>query len=217
MDIHTRERMFLGRVSQTPLEFSKCILLMLGVSPVNFASDSRLNRIKLSSKTKRLDSSSPVMNMFRKQWEKTGDATLTISTVEDLLNDPKFASTNNTTTAQKKNRSLLQRQWTRSHKLTPLQLLDTLHHAIAAEEHVIRFDYISLHLRCLRILRTLRTVYDDMLRERFGRNYIGKETQLAIMVLYIFLMAAESESSILEQASVVLHESIEREGSVECD
>ena len=160
------------------------------------------------------------MNIFfRKEWMKTGDATLTISTVEDLFNDPKFASTNNTTTTTTRNKdhSLLQRQWAKSHKMTPLQLLDTLHHAIAAEEHMIRFDYISLHLRCLRILHILRTVLNDMSRERFGRNYIEKETELAFVVLYIFHMATKSDSSILKRASEVVHEFIEREGSVECD
>lgn len=46
-----------------------------------------------------------------------------------------------------KPQGLLQRQWTESHKMTLLQLLDTLRHAIAAEEHMLRFDYFSLPLR----------------------------------------------------------------------
>lgn len=120
------------------------------------------NRIKLSIKEKRLHSSSPALNVFRKQWNKTGDATLTISTVETTIQN--LHLTSNTTTAQKKDRSLLQRQWAKSHKKTPLQLLDTLHHAIAAEQHIIHFDYLSLHLRCLRMLRALQIVLDNMLR-----------------------------------------------------
>ena len=219
MDILTREQIFVGRVPQTPKESSKCLQLMLGVSPVNFARNSRLNRIKVSNKNgKKFSLNSPVMEMFGMQWMKSGDPTLTVSNVEDLLNDRRFASTfNNITTAQKRDQSLLQRQWAKSHKMTPLQLLDTLHHAIAAEEHIIRFDYISLHLRCRRILCTLQTVHEDTLRRYIGRNGIEKNTHLAFVVLYIFLESAESDRSILKRASETLHKFIEREGSVECD
>src|SRR5277367_6614755 len=106
--------------------------------------------------------------------EENGGATLTIDIVEDLLNDPKLASSfNNIDTAQKKDQSLLQRQWAKSHKMTPLQLVDILHHAVAAEEHMIRFDYITLHLRCLRMLRTLQIVSDDTLLQCLGSNSIA--------------------------------------------
>ena len=69
--------------------------------------------------------------------------------------------------------------------MTLLQLLDTLRHAIAAEEHMLRFDYFSLHLRCLCLLRTLRTSLDDKLRQYFGSAYIENETQLPFVVGYV--------------------------------
>ena len=114
--------------------------------------------------------------------------------------------------------------------MTPLQLLDTLRNAISAEEHLLRFDYISLHIRCLRLLRTLRTILDDQLRHCFGANYIDDERQLCYVVYYIFKEAAGLEksgrtvnqenlfeSSMLKEAGKVVETYIEREGSVECD
>ena len=123
---------------------------------------------------------------------------------------------NNITTTREKDQSLLQRQWAKSHKLTPLQLLDTLHHAIAAEERMLRFDYVSFHIRCLRLLRTLGTVLDNKWRQIFGCKYFEKETEVGLLVLHIFI-AAETDGSILKQASEIVHELIEREGSVECE
>ena len=154
MDIHTREKIFLGRVPQTVAESLKCIKLIVGVSPVNFSRNARPNHMKLS-KGSILSSNSPVTTVFCQQWTKTRDAMLTIDTVEELLKGQNYGSTSMNASSQEKDASLLHRQWAKTHKLTPLQLLDTLHRAIAAEEHMLRFDYISLHFRCLRLLRTL--------------------------------------------------------------
>ena len=215
MDVHKREQIFLGRVPQTPAESLKCILLILGVSPVYFARTQRLNNIKWSKRERGLNSVSPVMNVFRKQLMEMGDSTLTINDLDNLLSARNFESNSNVATARKGDPSLLQRQWAKSHKITSLQLIDTLSHAIAAEERTIRFDYLSLHLRCLRILRDLRTVYDDIFRHRFGRNYVENETQMPLVVVYIFHLAKVADGSVLKLASDVVQEFIEREGSVE--
>jgi hypothetical protein len=229
MDIHTREKIFHGRVPQTPAESLKCMKLTVGVSTVNFSPTARLNNMKLT-KGMILSSNSSVANVFGRHWIATRHAMFTIDTVEDLLKGPNYASTSTITTTQEKDSSPLHRQWAKTHKLTPLQLLDSLHRAIAAEEHMLRFDYITLHLRCLRLLRTLKTVFDDRLRRFFGRNYIQKESQLYLLPLSILMMAAKSEeiresrglktgfeNPILKRTSEVISELIELEGSIECD
>ena len=226
MDIHNREKIFHGRVPQTPAESLKCIQLIVGVSPVNFSPTARLNHLKLRMGMI-LSSNSPVTTVFGEQWLTTGDAMLTLDTV---LSGPNYASTSTIATTQEKDPSLLHRQWAKTHKLTPLQLLDTLHRAIAAEEHMLRFDYISLHFRCLRLLRTLKTVFDDSLRRFSGRNYFEKDKQLYLLPLTILIMAAKAEdireamklktgfeNSTLKRTSEVLCEFIEQEGSIECD
>lgn len=231
MDIHTRERIFSGRVPQTPEESLKCMILMLGASPVNFARANRGDYLKPSKKgPKGLGSNSPVSEVFRTRYFETGDATLTFDTVEGLLNEKKLVSTSPVDTNETSEQSLLRRQWAKSHKMTPLQLLDTLRHAIAVEEHMLRFDYFSLHLRCLRLLHTLRELLDQKLQQYFGPNYIENETQLPFLVSYIFEVAAGSgkigkvlkvkdgsESLMVKRASEVVHEFIGREGAVECD
>jgi hypothetical protein len=231
MDIHTRESIFSGRVPQTLEESRKSIILVLGASPVNFARANCSDQLKSSKKgLKRLTTNSPVTDVFRTQYFETGDATLTFDTVEGLLNDRKFVSTSTADTTETSEQSLLQQQWAKSHKMTPLQLLGTLRDAIVAEEHMLRFDYFSLHLRCLRLLRTLQTVLDQKLQRCFGYGYIENETQLPFLVYYIFEAAVGSgkieeilkvreggESLMLKQASEVVHEFIEREGAVECD
>ena len=95
MDIHTREKMFIGRIPQTPAEFLKCTQLMLGMSTVSFSPTARSCSLNLTNKRKCLTPTSSVMNVFCKEWLQTGSATLTINTVEALLNTSNIASTFN--------------------------------------------------------------------------------------------------------------------------
>ena len=223
MDIHTHERMFAGRIPQTPAESLKCLELMLGVSPVNFARDSRLNRTQIS-KNRGLTFNTPVMNLFHKQWVENGDTVLKMSSVYDLLRSHKFAST---PAPPGEDQSWMQKQWTTDYKMTPLQLLDILSKAISAEEHVFRFDYIALHVRCLEFLRTLGTILDQQLRHHVGPNYIANEAQVCCVVTYIFTEAAGIgkwqqrepgfKSSTFKQVSELVAAFIERQGSLECD
>ena len=237
MNIHTRERMFAGRIPQTSEEFLKCMQLTLGMSLASFSRSNRAGRTKTVNKNRRgLAFETPVMNVFPKQWDQPGDAMLTTSTVGDLLMNPRYASTLEITPSGSedqhltKKESMLQKQWEKSHTLTPLQLLDTVCNAIFDEEAMVRFDYLSLHTRCLRLLSAVRTVIDDQLRDRFGEHYIDGESQLCYVIYCIFFEAAEPkrsrenlkpktllESSMLKKASEVVRTYIEREGSVECD
>lgn len=237
MDIHSRERMFAGRIPQTPKEFLTCMQLTLGVSLVNFSRSNRLNHVQRSNKKRRgLTFESPLTNLFPMQWNATGDVMLTINNVEDLLMKPQFASTlrNDPLPGDDENlapkHSPLQKQWLKSRKMTPLQLVDTLRNAISAEEYMLRFDYISFHTRCLRLLRTLRTALDSQLKDRFGPHYIDDERQLCYLIYYILKEVTKSEgsertanqktgfeSSMLKDASEVVETYIKQEGSMECD
>ena len=60
------------------------------------------------------------------------------------------------------------KQWSKSHKLTVPQLLETLQDATCAEQYILRVDYFSLHQRCLRIVRTLRITLNEKFRQYFG-------------------------------------------------
>jgi hypothetical protein len=114
--------------------------------------------------------------------------------------------------------------------MTPLQFLDTLRHAIAIEEPMLRFDYFTFHLRCLAVLRSLRDVVDDKLKQYFGNDYIEDDTQLPYVICYIFEVARNTAaigentklrnvlgSSLMIKAAQVVREFIEREGHMESD
>ena len=228
MDFHTREQMFAGRTPQTPAESLKCMQLTLGVSLVNYSRSNRLNRVRVSKNNrKELSFNSPLMNLSHKQWVETKDMILTMSTVEDLLMSQKSASSQHNAAPLDEDQSRIQKQSAKDHKMTPLQLLDTLCNAISAEEHILRFDYISFHVRCLRFLRTLRTLLDHQLQDHFGPKYINDETQPFHVIYSIFQESAEFgksqnqkpvlKSSTLKQASEVVEGFIKQEGSLDCD
>jgi hypothetical protein len=228
MDIHTREKLFAGRVPTTPGESYKTSLLMLGVSPVTFAKDSRQSSMKLSkSGPKGLTHNSPVTQMLKGRYIRDAHTELTLETVEGLLEDSAIASTaTSLTTSSDDDLRSLRLQWTKSHKLTVLQLLETLRDATAAEQYMLRFDYFSLHQRCLAILRKLRDVHAEKFHQ-YGHGRIEHDFQLALIVPQIFHVASETakaeeefkmkniESRMLRRSSEVVDEFIGREGSVE--
>ena len=154
---------------------------MLGMSTCQSFPNRPIVQLESNKQREVFDSYFLVMNVFCKEWLQTESATLTINTVEDLLNTSNVTSTSKIAAAPEEDQSLLQRQWAKSHKMTPLQLLDTLHLALAAEEHILRFDYISLHLRCLSLLRTLRTVFPDKSRQCACHHHDEKEAKLAVV------------------------------------
>jgi hypothetical protein len=227
MDIHTRKSLFAGRPPETVLDSLKCMTLMLGLAPENFARNARFSVGKRSKKGPRgLSSNSPVTNLFREQIieHNNRDLTLTLESVEELFRDQRIVASSPT---QSDDWTLLYQQWAKSHKMTVQQLLATLADALNAEASVIRFDYFSLHLRCMRLLKTLRDTFDEKFQQYFGPEYMENETQLPFTVGYIFMAATSSgkaadhlrirdaKSIMMQGASDVVQELIKREGSVE--
>jgi hypothetical protein len=235
MDIHTREKLFAGRVPTSPQEAFKTTSLMFGMSAVNFAKNRRPGRHVKYAKDgpKLLTAQSPVASLLREQFNASGDfpdTYLTLAKVGGLLEDRAVASKSRTTGCADE-RGFLRQQWTTSHKLTVLQLLEVMRDANAAEQHMLRFDYISLHQRCLAILRKLRIVFDEDFREYWGPNWMEDEYQLLLIVRRIFTVASEASKVVeesklkdhpvlrqtLEKANAVIEEFVGREGNVECE
>ena len=59
-----------------------------------------------------------------------------------------------------------------SSKFSITQLLSVLERGLQLETTSIRFDYVSMHLRCLRIFRDVKQVCDPYLAARHGAGYI---------------------------------------------
>lgn len=145
MDILTREKLFAGRVPKSPEEAFKTASLMIGISAMTFAKNRRLDNCKRAKAgLKVLTPKSPVADLFRKQFSGDGPDTthLTLAKVGVLLEDRAVAS-NSLTTDCANEQGCLRQQWTTSHKLTVLQLLETMRDANAAEQHILRFDYFN--------------------------------------------------------------------------
>jgi hypothetical protein len=158
-----------------------------------FAKRTRSSNLKASKKVpKGLSSASPMTDILRERYVGTAKTQLTLHTVERLLDDRVVTAKSPSVSSRSRFQSPLRQQWAKSHKLTVLQLLNALRDAMASEQHMLRIEYFSLHRRCLRLLRNLRSVLDDKLRRYIGPNYIENETQLPTIVGYIFQIAAES-------------------------
>ena len=54
----------------------------------------------------------------------------------------------------------------------------------------IRFDYVSMHLRCLSLFRNIKTVSHDYLLGKMGPEYLENDSQLPWMTGWILRFAA---------------------------
>ena len=248
LDFHGRESFFAGRVPKTPEEWLKSMSLMLGSAPHVFAQRGRHSRgLQLSRKgPKGLSSPSPVSDAFQPDISHAGHAVLTVETVQSILNarrtqshawkpskEPqRQQSAERSKPLSSQRQSLLESQWSKSHKMTPLQLLGALRRALEVEEPMLKFDYLTFHVRCLQVLRQVRDAVDVDLRKYFGDGYLENDSQLPTMVGYIFSVVAVNTSNaelnrllrgldvasiLMTRAGNVLKNILEHDGRVEAD
>ncbi|KAI9091296.1 hypothetical protein DFS34DRAFT_329689 [Phlyctochytrium arcticum] len=228
MQTHGKERMFRGRVPQTPLESLKSFCLTMGMSPAEFSSD-RLRRPKKAPAFVShpngpigLTESTTVSLIFRPRLcYKTGQP-FTIEHVNVALQ--RIMST-----ASGGPLSKLQLQWDRRHCLTPLQLLVVLKNGLRSEKDMLRFGYLSMHTRCMNILQDLHQALDVTLTRYFGPQYLEDETQLPFVIGYLLQISTGSEaikqklklkdadcsSKLMHKAGETLSPWLEKEGNFE--
>ncbi|CAM6087362.1 unnamed protein product [Calypogeia fissa] len=233
MKVHDKERMFRGRVPQNVTESFKSLCLMAGAS-TSFASTFRANkknnvreRPRLSPKGPSfLKENSPISAMFREDVVH-GRVVLTAETMEDLLGD---YGVDPSSLELYRPQTKLQQLYAQTHKLEPLVFLNAMKTALVAEQHMIRFDYVSLHMRCIQLLREIRVKLHDRFMKLYGEGYMENVTQLSWLVGWVLYTAVESNgaarllmqpdgslhSVMLEPASQVVEDLIRREGDVEC-
>jgi hypothetical protein len=227
MEVHTRDRIFAGRVPNTPEDAFKSLSLMTGASPVMFAKNIRSprNTTKRSkNRYQRVDLNSPITSMLRQHFYGNGHTQLTAEIVEGLLLDNR-AGASKTVGVRSRDQGLVRKQWAKTHNLSIMQLLEAMRDATAVEQCSLRLDYFSLHQRCRRLLKTLVSVLGDNLRQFF--NLDQDTLRPAVVVPHILravameLSGAESwrdgnESLVMKQAGAIIEEFIKRKGSEEC-
>jgi len=232
-EIHTRKRIFAGRVPKSSEEALNPFSLMIGTSPILYAKNARSHpHSLLQSKNgpKRLSQNSPITSMLLGHYLQDGNTQLTLEIVEGLLKDRTGGVS---VSSRLTHRALLRQQWAKSHKLSILQLLDAMRDATAAEQCALRFDYVSFHLRCLSLLENLVDVLGDKVQRNLLSmgfyDEINGELLPSLIVHYIFTACAAFDGNlrdakgwrfakdglVMEQQSAIVAGFIEKEGRVE--
>ena len=112
-----------------------------------------------------------------------------MSAIEALLRDLKAGEAKDLQTSNRgksRRRAFRKEKKHSGAKFSITQLLSVLEKGLLLETTSIRFDYLSLHLRCLRIFRDIKQVSDEYLVKEVGADYIENNTQLSTLTGWIF-------------------------------
>ncbi|KAL9064344.1 MAG: hypothetical protein Q9161_008944 [Pseudevernia consocians] len=241
ISVHTTSRLFAGDLPSTLEECQKRCNLVMGAAPEYLAKDFFTRKEpKRKGKTvttrqlakhiprskagpRKWQNKTPLFEIFKTRFmARDGSASWAQANIEALLdevivNDP--------------DKQALKDRWDKTHQLGTTELLDTLKDAMAAEKVGLKYDYFSMHERCLHLLRTLRTQLHDQLVGFFDYDYIAQENEIADIVSLILSEAAGKEimaqkkkkelngeglrSLMFEQAGSIVREVVVAEGDVE--
>ncbi|WWC86002.1 uncharacterized protein L201_000873 [Kwoniella dendrophila CBS 6074] len=80
----------------------------------------------------------------------------------------------------------------KSPKMSILQVLSILEAGLISESTSIRFDYISFHLRCLKVLKQVQLSAHDYFMMKIGPGYQENDSQLSFITGWILRFAANS-------------------------
>jgi hypothetical protein len=115
-----------------------------------------------------------------------------ITAIEALLKDLRTieAKKSETRTSGAGRKGFRKEKRHRAAKFSLTQLLSVLEKGLQLETRSIRFDYVSMHLRCLRIFRNIKTVSHTYLVGKLGPAYIDNDGQLPFITAWILHIAA---------------------------
>jgi len=226
MSIHSAKTLFVGDLPSTIEDCKKRYDLMMGVAVENFAKNKRKSSSQrpVHSKVGPRDwqRDSPVVSTITDRYlTQRGSIAWSVQNIEGIFNELNRKSVS----------ERLQNRWKTSHQMSNLQLLELFRVALVSEYKVLRYDYISMHFRCLDFLRQLRIEIDEDLRTNFGPDYLEREDQLSNLVGYILMAgvmfqrsmtASKSPQSselgdlpMISKASALMKKTIDSSGDVE--
>lgn len=210
ISIHTPEKIFIGARPTNAKEYFTRYLLQEGHSAQNFASDARFlagGGIAASSRKARLYTVEPSISAI--YWDRCcanadGRPRFTLETLENVFKASESAagsetvensetspgldelsSQDSTHKKRRRRQSSLASQMAKFHKLTPVQLLTALQDGIAEQDLALKYDYLSLHIRCNEILWKIMSSIDRDVLDQKGIAY--GEDRLPNLGLVIFL------------------------------
>ncbi|KAI9766307.1 MAG: hypothetical protein M1839_004922 [Geoglossum umbratile] len=219
-------------VGDYPVKIEDCFKryeLMMGVSVKNFAKNGmssaayRKGKVTASKKGPRhWLRKLLIFEIFEERYLRNGPINLTADNIEAILNEMGPLSFSQSSRGRRNG----------SQPLNMLQLLILLKYSIASGSCGLRYDYLSVHFRCLDLLRALRAALDEDLKRCFGAEYLEREDQLSNIAGYIIMTAARAEeiagsirelkgvktrSTIFVRAGGVMKKFIESQGNGELE
>ncbi len=189
--IHSAKTLFVGDLPTTVEDCKKRYDLMMGVAVENFARNKK-NRgsgkvVHSKAGPRDWQTDSPIVHTIKERYlTQRGSIEWSVQNIEAILNEAN----------QQSLPQHLRNRWNTSHQLSHMQLLEIFRSALLAEQKVLRYDYISMHFRCLDFLRLLRVEIDEELKSQFGPEYLEREDQLSTLVGYILMTAVMFERSV---------------------
>ncbi|KAI5306218.1 hypothetical protein KEM56_001808 [Ascosphaera pollenicola] len=207
---------FVGDTPKTPEDFLKRFALSMGVSASFFAKNKRANRggkVTLSPRGPRgLQLLAPVSMMFRDRYcEPNGRRDLSTADLKTILEkgmwevNEEESKEMNAAAAKKGDTGAdfhvfarnedpaATRKRLENKQCTPSKLLTALRDSVMAEWPEFTFNYMTMHRMCWIMLTSLHGFVKADLSKMFGPRYIENETQLPLMIGYIFGAAAAAD------------------------
>ncbi|KAI9051967.1 hypothetical protein LZ554_004221 [Drepanopeziza brunnea f. sp. 'monogermtubi'] len=221
--VQGKRHMFIGDFPRSPEEYHTQFCLMMGMTAVNFAPNTRrVTRQPSKRGPRRATDISEIGKAFCDQYIHNKDRSdITFANIEKLLGPPERTPGENADPATKK---------VVIPTLTPVSYLVLLQDRMQADILASNLDYVALHMCCFDLLRDLAVKLRPQFEKYIGGAYFEKETELPFLVDYIFMIATQSSkaaeklkirektsSETLFKAGDILKEYIEKEGSKELD
>ena len=189
ISVNTPERLFVGGLPTTLEDCFKRYSLMMGTAPENFARDYQsrnrgrgLKHAKKGPRDWHIDP--PIAKIFKERYlSLDGSVRWTILNIESLLKEADTGV------------HAVRKRWEKSHQLSPLQLLTALQNVLAGEFPELTYDYFGMHIKCLNLLRQLRSENHDKLLQYCGPDYLEREDQISTVAGYIIMVAVGTEKA----------------------
>ena len=93
----------------------------------------------------------------------------------------------------KKKKQLRRTRKHKSPKFSIVQLLAIIEAGLDTETTALRFDYVAMHLRCIRVLKKVQATAHDYLVKKHGTGYLENDSQLPYIVAWILIIASMAE------------------------
>jgi hypothetical protein len=221
INIHGKNRIFIGDYPCDPEHYFKRFCLVMGWSASMLASNRREGRNTIQSQTpasnrgpREMIATSAVTKIFKPQYcDNKANSDVTFHRIQELLRE--------SSTKQQ-----------RASPFLAVPFISSLQEKVQSDILTLNIDYIDLHMRCFDLLRNIHTtLHSDFVKYLQSPNYIEKESELPFLVGYLFMISTgsakaadhlkiggkgvEVRSKTLLKAADIVETLIRKEGNIE--